>query len=90
MPHSTATPLTVALPTRALFVALLVASALPGILGVLRHSFHTTLGKSLFLLISYRFTLTFSLATTGLACWLVMSGNLTQGAAAVTSLLNRV
>lgn len=79
-----------AAPKTAVFFAFLFAIALPGILGVLRHSFHTTLGKSLFLLISYRFTLTFSLATTGLACWLVMSGNLTQGAAAVTSLLNRV
>ncbi len=79
-----------AAPKIAVFLAFLFAIALPGILGVLRHSFHTTLGKSLFLLISYRFTLTFSLATTGLACWLVMSGNLTQGAAAVTSLLNRV
>ena len=79
-----------AVPKTAVFLAFLFAIALPGILGVLRHSFHTTLGKSLFLLISYRFTLTFSLATTGLACWLVMSGNLTQGAAAVTSLLNRV
>ena len=79
-----------AVPKTAVFFAFLFAIALPGILGVLRHSFHTTLGKSLFLLISYRFTLTFSLATTGLACWLVMSGNLTQGAAAVTSLLNRV
>ena len=79
-----------AAPKTAVFLAFLFAIALPGILGVLRHSFHTTLGKSLFLLISYRFSLTFSLATTGIACWLVMSGNLTQGAAAVTSLLNRV
>ena len=79
-----------AVPKTAVFLAFLFAIALPGILGVLRHSFHTTLGKSLFLLISYRFSLTFSLATTGIACWLVMSGNLTQGAAAVTSLLNRV
>ena len=79
-----------AAPKTVVFLAFLFAIALPGILGVLRHSFHTTLGKSLFLLISYRFTLTFSLATTGIACWLVMSGNLTQGAAAVTNLLNRV
>ena len=79
-----------AAPKTVVFLAFLFAIALPGILGVLRHSFHTTLGKSLFLLISYRFTLTFSLATTGLSCWLVMSGNLTQGTAAVTNLLNRV
>lgn len=57
------------------------------VLAVMKYTFHTTTGKAMFLLVSYRFALAFALVTTALSAWLVLSGRLANGIESVARLI---
>jgi hypothetical protein len=78
-----------ALHVGALFLTAL-ALGLPGIVGVLMYSFHTSPGKALFLLTSFRFALTLGVLTLSVSAYLALSGWLARGLDTVADLIMRV
>lgn len=71
----------------AVFLVIAVAVAFLAVLSVMKYTYHTTTGKALFLLVSYRFAFAFSVVTTILAAWLSLSGWLADGLEAVVQLI---